>query len=173
MNKQIDLDKCICLIARQDDVALGILYEELADPIFRFSLMILGDAYLAEDAMQNTFVKIMKNTKLYKRGTSPKSWIFTIVRNVSMDLYKKKLPVVDDSILNSFPDDRSVENLADFISIRDAVNKLTIVEKEILSLYIFAGIKQIEIAKIMQISYIKVRSHYKYAIQKLRKELGE
>ena len=38
---------------------------------------------------------------------------------------------------------------------------------------IFAGLKQIEIAKVLQFPYVKVRSHYKYAIQKLRKELSD
>ena len=66
-----------------------------------------------------------------------------------------------------------IDDLVDLISVRDAVQKLTTTERDILSLYIFAGLKQIEISKIMNIPYVKVRSHYKYAIQKLRKDLGD
>ena len=172
-NKCIDLDMCIQMISRQDHNALELLYKELANPIYRFSLMILKDAHLAEDAMQNTFMKIMANAGLYRPGTKPRSWVFSIARNVCMDLYKQKSPVVEESVLNSLSDNYSIEDLADIISVREAIDKLTITEKEILSLYIFAGLKQTEISKVMNLPYVKVRSHYKYAIQKIRKELGE
>lgn len=90
-----------------------------------------------------------------------------------MDLYNKKVPIVEDTVLHSFSDEYAIDTLIDSITVREAIQKLTEIEKEILSLYIFAGLKQIEIAKVLQFPYVKVRSHYKYAIQKLRKELSD
>lgn len=173
MNKCTDLDMHIQLIAQHDYEALEALYEELADSIYRFSLMILHDSHLAEDAMQTTFMKIMANAKLYKPKTNPKAWIFAIARNVCMDICRAKIPVCDGNMLDSLSDNCVIDDLVDLIYVRDAVKKLTTIERDILSLYIFAGLKQIEISKIMNIPYVKVRSHYKYAIQKLRKDFGD
>ena len=53
-----------------------------------------------------------------------------------------------------------------------AVAKLSETEREIISLYLFGGLKQTDIARIMGMPYIKVRSLYGYALKKLRKELG-
>ena len=41
-----------------------------------------------------------------------------------------------------------------------------------MSLYIFSGLRQTEIAQVMKMPYIKVRSKYGYAVKKLRKEFG-
>lgn len=172
MNKS-ELDMCVRLIAKHDNNALEDLYREFSDPIYRFSLMILHDSHLAEDAMQTTFMKIMDNAGLYRPGTNPRAWIYAISRNVCMDLYGKNVPVTDDDVLGSLPDNFIIDDLSESISVREAIKKLTATEREILSLYIFAGLKQTEISRIMNLPYIRVRSHYKYAIQKLRKDLGD
>ena len=86
--KQKNIDMCIRLIARHDYTALEEFYKEFSNPIYRFSLMLLHDSHLAEDAMQNTFVKIMANAKSYSPGTNPRAWIFAIARNVCMDYCK-------------------------------------------------------------------------------------
>ena len=172
MNKH-ELDMCVRLIAKHDNDALERLYHELSDPIYRFSLMILHDHHLAEDAMQTTFLKIMAGAGSYKPESNPRSWIFAIARNVCMDLCCMRVPVTEDEVLDLLPEKNDIGEVTESLAVREAVKKLTATEREILSLYVFAGLKQTEISKIMKIPYTKVRSHYKYAIQKLRKDLGD
>ncbi len=168
----IDLDRCISKIARKDRFALEELYREFRDPIYRFALMNLQDSGLAEDAMQTTFLRIMSGAELYKLGTNARAWIFSIARNVCCDMHKRKMPVIEDSVLTSVSDEYSIDDLTDSLTVKEAVGKLSWMEKEILSLYIFGGLRQTEIAKVLGISYIKVRSKYGYALKKLRKELS-
>lgn len=168
---EIDLDLCLSKISRGDEFALDELYREMADPVYRFSLMTLRDPTLAEDAMQETFLRIMSYSATYKLGTNARAWMFRIARNACMDVASKKLPVTDDEVLNAVPDDHLIYDTTEKIALHDAIGKLTSVEREILSLSIYSGLKQTEIADVMKMPYIKVRSHYKYAIQKLRKEL--
>lgn len=130
--KQKNIDMCIRLIARHDYTALEEFYKEFSNPIYRFSLMLLHDSLLAEDAMQNTFVKIMANAKSYSPGTNPRAWIFAIARNVCMDLYNKKVPIVEDTVLHSFSDEYAIDTLIDSITVREAIQKLTEIEKEML-----------------------------------------
>ncbi|MBE6709422.1 MAG: sigma-70 family RNA polymerase sigma factor [Ruminococcaceae bacterium] len=168
---EIDLDLCIGKIARRDRFALEELYREYARPVYRFSLMTLQDPSLAEDAMQDTFLRIMAYSGTYKMGTNARAWIFAIAKNACTDITKKRIPTADDETMRQIGDDTVIEDAVDKAVISGAMAKLTTVEREVLSLYIYSGLKQTEIAKVMGMSYIKVRSHYKYAIEKLRKEL--
>lgn len=172
-NKEIDLDLCISKISRRDEFALEELYRAYARPIYRFALMTLQDPSLAEDAMQETFVRIMSYSGTYRLGTNARAWIFSIARNSCMDVAGKKLPVTEDEVIASVPDEYQIDDVTENIVLKEAIGRLTPTEREILSLHIYSGLRQTEIASVMKIPYIKVRSHYKYAIQKLRKELGE
>lgn len=170
--ERIDLDRCLSKISRQDQFAVEELYREFKNPIYRYALMILQDSGLAEDAMQTTFLKIMSSAGSYKLGTNAKAWIFSIARNSCMDIAKKKTPVADDGTLSSIPDEYAIDDLTESLTVQEAVEKLSMMEKQILSLYIFGGLKQTEIARVLDIPYIKVRSLYGYALVKLRKELS-
>lgn len=171
-NTGIDYDVCIRKISQQDQFALEELYREQRDPIYRFALILLHDQSLAEDAMQSTFLRIMASAGTYRLGSNPRAWIFSIARNVCTDIRKSKIPVAEDSVLNAVADDFLIDDLADSISVRQAVARLTAEQREIISLYIFGGLKQTEIAKVLNLPYIRVRSQYGYAIRKLRKELS-
>ena len=166
-----DLDRCISKIAHDDSFALEELYREFCDPIYRFALMNVRDHSIAEDIVQTTFLRIMAGAGTYRLGTNAKAWIFSVARNACKDLYKRKIPVVEYPYEETLADESSIDDLTDSITVRDAVAKLSILEREILSLYVFGGLKQPEIARILGLSYIKVRSKYNYALKKLRKEL--
>lgn len=169
----IDLDRCISKISRNDQFALEELYREYKNPIYRFSLMTLGDSGLAEDAMQSTFLKIMSSAGTYKLGTNANAWIFSIARNTCIDIIKKKLPVsADETEMERLNDSFTMDDAVESIAVKEAVAKLSETEREIISLYLFGGLKQTDIARIMGMPYIKVRSLYGYALKKLRKELG-
>lgn len=172
-DEEIDLDLCISKISRCDEFALEELYRSFAKPIYRFSLMTIGDPMLAEDAMQETFIRIMSYSGTYKLGTNARAWIFRIAKNTCMDVLNKKMTTTDDEVMAQIPEEHQIDDVTENIVLREAVARLTPVEREILSLHIYSGLKQTEIASVMKMSYIKVRSHYKYAIQKLRKELCE
>lgn len=169
----IDLDRCLSKIAQRDRYALEELYRAFAKPIYRYALMILQDTGLAEDAMHNTFLKIMAGAGTYRLGTNPRAWIFRITRNVCTDIHNSKLPLAEDPAVLTLADEHSIDDLAESIAVRDAVARLTVTEREILSLYLVGGLKQTEIAKIMKLPYVRVRSHYEVAIKKLRKELSD
>ena len=172
-NEELDLDVCLGKISRQDEYALEELYRAFAKPIYRFSLMTIGDLSLAEDAMQETFLRIMSYSGTYKMGTNARAWIFRIARNACIDVMNKRMTTTDDETMESISEEHQIDDVTENIVLREAVARLTDVEREILSLHIYSGLKQTEIASVMRMPYIKVRSHYKYAIQKLRKEFCE
>ena len=172
-SNEFDYNTCLMRISVKDDNALELLYREMKDPIYRYALTLLHDHSTAEDALQITFLKIMANADSYRPGITAKAWIYTIVRNTCLDILRQRMPVVDDGFLESFSDNGMIDSLTDSIAVKEALSKLNSTEREIVSLYAFAGLKQTEIAKVMKMPYVKVRSVYGYAIKKLRKELAD
>jgi RNA polymerase sigma-70 factor (ECF subfamily) len=51
------------------------------EAVYRFSLRLTGDVSEAEDLTQETFLRAYRHWNTYTRGTSARSWLFTIARN--------------------------------------------------------------------------------------------
>ena len=79
-------EQLIQALAQKDENALKILVERYSPLIYRFSVRYTGDESLAEDVVQEVFLRLFLHAKKYTAGRSFKTWLFTIVRNVSIDL---------------------------------------------------------------------------------------
>lgn len=173
-NRQLDL--CISEIASGSRESLRQLYEELKNPVFMFALSIVKNTVIAEDAEQETFLRVMQSAATYRKGTNPKAWIFGIARNCCIDSLKalaKDIPLETEALAD-IPAEENLFNKADNRAIAlEALGCLKEEEQLIVSLYLYAGLKQTEIAKLLQIPYLSVRSKYGYALKKLRRCLVE
>lgn len=54
----------------------------LMDAVYRFALRLSGEPDRAQDLTQETFLRAYQNWDKYTLGTQPRSWLFTICRNV-------------------------------------------------------------------------------------------
>ena len=74
-------------------------YRAHAEAVFAFLVSLCRDRNLAEDLMQDTFVKATRSLGGY-RGGNPRSWLFAIARSVFIDHTRRRRPVpvaaVDD-----------------------------------------------------------------------------
>lgn len=52
------------------------------DAVYRFALRLAGEADVAEDLVQETFLRAWRSFDQYERGSRARSWLFTICRNV-------------------------------------------------------------------------------------------
>jgi RNA polymerase sigma-70 factor (ECF subfamily) len=73
-----------------DRAALIAVYGELAPRIHRFLSDLLGDAALASDATQETFVRAFRKVDGLPRGTRLVPWVFGIARFVSLEARKAR-----------------------------------------------------------------------------------
>jgi RNA polymerase sigma-70 factor (ECF subfamily) len=69
-----------------DMTALRTLVDRHTPSIYRFSIRYTGDELLAQDVCQEVFLRLYRNAHRYVRGMPFKTWLFTIVRNASIDL---------------------------------------------------------------------------------------
>lgn len=65
--------------------------EEISSSLRAFSLKLTGNAADADDLFQDTALRIMSNADKYQEGTNFKAWAVTIMRNIFINNYRKKV----------------------------------------------------------------------------------
>ena len=75
---------------RSERVEMAVLYAKLAPGVQRFLRDLLGDAALAADATQETFVRAFRRYDTLEDCARVTPWIFGIARNVSLELRKAR-----------------------------------------------------------------------------------
>lgn len=81
-----EIERLIARTALKDRAAFEELYDRVSAKLFGVCLRVLNKRAAAEDAMQDTFVKIWNNADRYQvNGLSPMTWLITIARNTSID----------------------------------------------------------------------------------------
>ncbi len=150
-----------------DREALKQLYINIKMPIFLFVKSLVKKHELAEDITQQVFIEIIESVNGFKIGTNAKTWIFSIARNLSVDALKKQNREISSDDCD-FKELCYENRLNEKTLVYEALNQLDDIERQIIVLYIYCGFKQVEIAKLLNLPYIKVRSKYAYAIRKLK-----
>ena len=73
------------------DAALRAAYEAHGTELYRFARRSLGDGGLAEDAVQETFLRAWRASPSYDPArASQRTWLFAILRNVVIDLARAR-----------------------------------------------------------------------------------
>ena len=79
---------------------ISLLVEEHGDLLYRFARCRVNSHELAEDLVQITFISALKGWPRFRRESSAKTWLVSILRHKIIDHYRRKKP---DS-LEAFPD---------------------------------------------------------------------
>jgi RNA polymerase sigma-70 factor, ECF subfamily len=115
-----ELRQLLAQVAEADKAAFGRLYDLVSGRLFGVIGRILPRAELAEDALQETFVRIWQRAKSYDETiASPMAWMATIARNQAIDLRRRsaeKLSAasseIDESLADSAPDPEALAGQA-------------------------------------------------------------
>lgn len=62
-----------------------------ADPLKPFAVSLTHDQEIAKDLFQETLYKALANRDKYSTGTNIKAWLFTIMRNIFINDYRRKI----------------------------------------------------------------------------------
>lgn len=170
--------------AQQDPQAFAPLYETYADLVWRYALSRLSDQERAADATSQTFSRALAALPRYqpKRqgdGTTFRSWLMTIARNVVIDETRKErhaTPLDAPSVQHRLVDrGRSPEEHAVIADERRRINaalaELPETQRQIVELRAI-GTRSTEIAEVLQMSHAAVRTANHRAYVRLRELLG-
>ena len=146
--------------------------------LYRYGYWLSRDSAIAEDLVQETFLRAWKAIDSLNDAKAAKSWLFTILRRENARRFEKKsaqaeLTTLDDEMMDVFAtvddDFANVDNLA----VREALRELPASYAEPLVLQVIGGYSCDEIAKIIDAKPGAVMTRVFRARQKLRKLLEE
>ena len=77
-------------IAQGEKEAFRTLYETARVPVYAYALSLLRNREDAEDAAQDTFLKIRSAAHFYKPQGKPMAWILTITKNICLMRFRQR-----------------------------------------------------------------------------------
>lgn len=161
-------DACLAAIVDGDIAALEQLYVELRVPVFAAALAISGDRSVAEDVLQETFVRVYSHAHTFRPGSAARAWVVTIARNLAFDALRRRAR----EVASGRPDGR-VDARASPLELIETLLELEPAERQIVALHDVAGLTHAEIARELGLPAGTVRWKYRVALGRLRARMEE
>ncbi len=149
------------------------LYKKYAQRLYLACLRIVGNSSEAEEAMQDSFLKVFTRLDQYQDGQCFEAWLHRIAVHTAIDYVRRKTQEwveLSENMTNiqtedDHPDEEDI--LYSVAQIKEAAAKLPPGYRIVLSLYLFEGYDMEEIGSILNIQSSSVRTQYLRAKRKL------
>lgn len=82
------IEYALGLIAEGDGAGVDLLYSSAGRAMLFVAKSVVRDSFTAEEVVQDSFLKIVKNISRYKKGTNGYAWVCKIVRNTALNALK-------------------------------------------------------------------------------------
>lgn len=163
----------INLLQRSDKRALNLLYENYSHSLYGVILKVTQNEKIAEDALQETFIKVWKNSKKYDpKKAKLFTWLYRIARNTAIDKLRSfnnrfhKEVQIDKSNVYILP----VKSLnQDVLDIKDHLGRLEEKYQIVLNALFFEGMTQQEASDELEIPLGTIKSRLKIGLRELKK----
>ena len=152
-----------------DDSAIESFVRKYYPKIFQYCLLHIRDRGDAEDLTQETFLKFFQSFERYQHRGKCSAFLYAIASNACRDYYRKAKEQYVEEIPERAEEDREMGTAEIRMDVENAVARLPEELKETAILFFFQGMKQREIAKLMDIKLSLV----KYRVTRAKKLLGE
>lgn len=159
-----------------DESGLRQMFDLYYTPMCVFALKYLDSFDQAEDLVQDIFISFWENERVHHLTSSLKSYLFTSVRNNSINKLRKenrfRIEELDDEF-DLFDDNEfdleELEEKKQFIY--EEIEKLPAQSRKVFELIIFGNYKYNEVAEELDITQNTVKTHFSRALKKLRSSL--
>lgn len=154
-------------------------FYQYSNDVYQFLIYYLGSVDV-EDLVQEVFIRAIKNKDLFQENSSPKTWLFSIVRNLAIDEIRRKQRERIKNLLlkekhRSF-DDQTPEKVLELNETNQqlfkAIQKLNRNYRDVI---VLRGIKELSIketAEILNWKEEKVRLSFHRALKALQNDKG-
>lgn len=191
LNERTD-EELMLAYAAGDVAAFEVLVSRHERPLFNFILRSVGRREVAEELLQETFVRIIKSAPKYQTTAKFTTWAYTIARNICIDRARKfrnrqeyslnqaiggdvngatfQDHLVDDAASSGSVD---VDKRVFLERLQAALDQLPEEQRDVFMMREFSGLKFREIADVLEVGVPTVKSRMRYALEALRGHLAE
>ncbi|CAN5549421.1 sigma-70 family RNA polymerase sigma factor [soil metagenome] len=176
--KNYNEEELVALLKNKDAVAYNVLYDNYSAALFGVVARIIPAEEIAQDILQDVFVKIWKSIDKYDKTKGRLyTWMLNIARNSAIDYSRSKQSKLENKIQDI---DNSVYELnkqrsstinTDIIGVKEEIIKLKDDYRVLIDYIYFKGFTQEETAKELNIPIGTVKTRVRAALIELRKIL--
>jgi RNA polymerase sigma factor (sigma-70 family) len=164
--------------ASLDTQAFDALFRECAGDVHGYAISLLGDAAAAEDVTALAFERLFRaRSRLDRRRGTPRAWLFAIARNAALDELRarRRRPQQDleHAPVNDTGAGEALEHAERRATVRDALAKLPLRERELVLLKFHGQLSNAEIARALGISESNAGTRLHRALSGLRAHCAE
>jgi RNA polymerase sigma-70 factor (ECF subfamily) len=154
------------------------LYRSSRDDVYAYAAGLLRDQAAAEDVTATAFERAYRKRSRFDPGRgSARAWLFGIARNAALDELRrrgKQASLAAEQVdVESLAQTHPVEGSERRIVLADALRDLEPRERELVALKFFAGLSNVEIARVLGISESNAGTRIHRVIDKLREACHE
>lgn len=156
-------------IVQRDKDALYQLYDKYSGALYGVILRICENKEVAEDILQETFIKIWEKIDSYdpEKGKFY-TWSYRIAKNAALNVQRKADKLIQNEDLSVVKDKTVNESEVDFKKLNGAISKLEPHHQEAISLVYFRGYTHREANEEMGVPLGTFKSYVRQALQMLR-----
>jgi RNA polymerase sigma-70 factor, ECF subfamily len=170
---EIEETVLIELLNQKNSKGLEILYDNYSSALFGVIRRIIQEEEIAEDVLQETFIKIWKNFSSFDPSKGRLfTWMVNIGRNCAIDKTRSSTYIHENKnrpLVNIVSDqEEAFEYNPETIDVKKMINQLDPEYSLIINLLYFGGYSQSEVAEKLQIPLGTVKTRARSAIQKLK-----
>ncbi|MDU4890395.1 MAG: sigma-70 family RNA polymerase sigma factor [Clostridium sp.] len=157
--------------------ALTIIYEKYSKRLYLYLLSLCHNQQLAEDLMQETFIKAFMSLDEVSDGIV--QWLYKVAKNLFIDTLRKNKNIISEDEFDVKTISDKTDILKELIAkernrrLYYVIQQLPIKERELITLYYFGELKQEDIAQQMSLTHGAVRTSLFRIKKKLLKIMEE
>ncbi len=161
-------------IARGEDAALAELYDAFSRRLHGYARALVRAEADADEALQETFLGLLRNRKRLDAVEDPVAYLFRSVRNAALAARERarRRGVAIESIAEPFVEARDPADAAGAEEANALLAKLPDEQREVVVLRVYSGMTFEEIAQVLEVSINTAASRWRYAAEKLRAARG-
>jgi len=157
---------------RREPGAVRALYRGYGRLVYAVAYRVLGRRDLAEDAVQETFVRAWQAAGTFDVEREPAAWLATIAKRAAIDIYRRESRRPASDIVDLAADDPAVVTLPPDLGtvdavwqVRNAIEQLSPDEADIIRMHHLEGMTHTQISEQLGVALgtVKSRSHRAHA----------
>jgi RNA polymerase sigma-70 factor (ECF subfamily) len=155
--------------------ALDELFKSVQEPLFRYIVTVVNDRNLAEDVLQEVFIRIYRKLRWLREPQAFRAWSYQIATREAFRYLKRERSwtdqVRDEGVLNVMPIAEPVYSPELVQQLPELVDELSPASRAVIVLYYLYELSLVETAAVLDIPVGTVKSRLAYGLESLRRRL--
>lgn len=173
-------EQLLVLMERGDQLAFEAFVRRYHGPLYGFLERLLHDRQKAEDLVQETFLRLLRQLRQDKPPDHAKAWLYRVAHNLCRDYWRSTGYRTDSIVARELPE--RPDEAAEVVELYErqetrrelisALEQLPQSQREIVMLRFFQDMKLQEISQVLEMPLGTVKGHLYQALKKLQKKIG-